>query len=81
LDTASALPAASVHPNAANKSMVPIKANRIFINRMSNDCPHASDLRHFKASPDPIGQWVRLSENCRGLAFTVANLAGGPLET
>ena len=38
--------------------MMLVKANRIVINGVSYNCAYTGDLRHFKASPDPVGQQI-----------------------
>jgi hypothetical protein len=49
----------AITKGTAQKPVALIKAHRIFIDGVSNDCTYTCDLRHFKASSDPIEQQAR----------------------
>jgi hypothetical protein len=49
----------AIAKGTAQKPVAQIKANRVVIDGVSNDCTYTCDLRHFEASSDPIEQQVR----------------------
>jgi hypothetical protein len=49
----------AITKRTAQKPVAQIKANRVVIDGVSNDCTNTCDLRHFKASSDPIEQQIR----------------------